>query len=323
MELDVDTTEAIEVKRRPQRVRQARPAPAHSSASAVSTLRRLLADLMELTKPEISLLVTVSALAGFLFGSPGGLEGWVLLATLLGVSCTAGGAGVLNHMLERNLDAKMRRTADRPLPAERITARTARYFGASLIGGGLVLLVAFVNTLTAALAALTVVLYLLVYTPLKQVTTYNTLVGTVPGALPALGGWTAATGSFGWGGWAIFAILVLWQIPHFLSLAWMYRQDYARANYVMLPVVEPSGSSTAALTLGSTVLLLGVSMLPVIAGVAGWVYFAGALFLGTWFIVPCVAFYRSRSGRNARRVLVASIYYIPMLVALIGADWIL
>ena len=225
--------------------------------------------------------------------------------------------------MERRYDAQMRRTANRPLPAGRIAPGAAFFFGAGLTLTGVATMLFLVNLPTALLAALTVLLYLFVYTPLKRRTKYNTLVGTIPGALPALGGFTAATGTLGLGGWALFAILALWQMPHFLSLAWMYRKDYARAGYAMLPVLEPDGHSTVRQTLFFAILLGIASILPTAVGVTGWVYLAGALVLSVWFLLPTYAFYRSRTTRDARRVLVGSILYIPLLVVLIFADrWI-
>lgn len=297
------------------------PAAAPSSEAVVSagTLTR---DLWSLTKPEISFLVTISALAGFLLGSPGALDVGVLAVTLVGVFLCAGGAGALNHYLERGLDARMRRTEGRALPAGRLAPATARTFGVVLVCVGVGLICPLVNPLTALLAALTVALYLFVYTPLKQKTKYNTLVGTLPGALPALGGYTAATGAFGWTGAAIFLVLLTWQMPHFLALAWMYRHDYARGGYAMLPVLEPSGDSTARQMLFFTVLLLAVSVVPFFTGAAGWLYLAGAVPLGLWFVASALRFYGRRTGQQARRVLKASIVYVPLLVVLIFADWL-
>ncbi len=273
-----------------------------------------------LTKPEISFLVTMSAFAGFLLGSPEGLAWGTLAVLLVGVGLTSGGVGVLNHYYEHRLDEQMRRTADRPLPAGRIRPEAARLFGFVLVTAGVGLLCPLTNPLTGVLAAVTVVLYLYVYTPLKRKTKYNTLIGTVPGALPALGGWTAATGEIGAGGVLWFLILAFWQMPHFLSLAWMYRKDYGRARYAMLPVVEPDGRSTAGQTLLFTGLLVAVSALPTVIGVTGPLYAAGALAAGVWFLVPAVRFYRSRSTQDARAVLMASIRYVPLLVLLIIAD---
>lgn len=277
-------------------------------------------DFWDLTKPEISFLVTLSALAGFLLGSPGEADGWRLCWTLAGTALSAAGGGVLNHYLERGFDARMRRTANRPLPSGRIRAPHALGFGVLLCAAGVAVLAALVGTLTTVLAALTIGLYLFVYTPLKRKTVLNTVVGTVPGALPALGGYAAATGTLGAGGWILFLILAFWQMPHFLSLAWMYRKDYARAGYAMLPVAEPDGGSTVRQTLLFTLLLAGVSIVPSLLGLTGWVYGAGALVLGLWFLVPAYAFYRTRTVREARRVLIASILYIPLLVVLIFVD---
>ena len=284
--------------------------------------RPAISDYWELTKPEISLLVTISALAGFLLGSPDTIDGWLLGLALAGTTLCAGAGGVLNHYMERKYDALMRRTAKRPLPSGRIAAKTALRYGLLLMLLGLGTLW-FTNLLTIGLAALTLVLYLAAYTPLKRHTQYNTLVGTIPGALPALGGFTAATGTVGAAGWTWFAVLALWQIPHFLSLAWMYRRDYARANYAMLPVLHPDGNATARQTLYATIALVATSALFTILGTAGWLYLAGAMLLGAWFLTPAYAFYRSRSTQDARRVLMASILYIPMLVIFICVDrWV-
>jgi len=280
-------------------------------------------DYLTLTKPEISFLVTISALAGFLLGSPDGVDGWRLVFTLLGTLLTSCGVSVLNHLFEADLDASMRRTMNRPLPAGRLSPQAARTFGFVLAGAGIGILCPLVNPLTAVLAIATGVLYLYVYTPLKRTTKYNTLVGTIPGALPALGGWTAATNSLGAGGWAIFGILLAWQMPHFLSLAWMYRKDYDRGGYRMLPVVEPDGHSTVRQTLGFTVLLLAISLTPAWLGLLSGVYAVGALLLGLAFLKPAVDFYRTRSVQDARRVLKASIWYIPALVLLIVVDRLL
>jgi protoheme IX farnesyltransferase len=282
--------------------------------------RPLLLDLWDLTKPEISFLVTISALAGFLLGSPTEIDGELLCMTLLGTALTAGGVGVLNHYLERHLDARMRRTADRPLPTGRVAPGVALTLGLALTAGGVALLLTQTNLLTTGLAALTVGLYLFVYTPLKQHTPWNTIIGTIPGALPALGGWTAASGTLGWGGAVIFAILACWQMPHFLSLAWMYRKDYARAGYAMLPVVEPDGRSTAWQMLAFTALLSLAAITLGLLDVTGWSYLPGALVLNVWFFVPVYAFFRSRTARDARRVLMASILYIPLLLVLIFVD---
>jgi len=305
----------------PNRSAEAATASAPASAAAPPSAWDTVRDYLELTKPEISFLVTVSALAGFLLGSPQVLDGWVLLWTLIGVVLCAGGVGVLNHVFERHLDGRMKRTARRPLPDGRVDPGTARLFGVGLVCTSVGLLCPLVNALTAILAALTAILYLFVYTPLKQKTRWNTIVGTIPGALPALGGYTAATGDVGPAGWAIFAVLAFWQMPHFYSLAWMYRNDYARGDYAMLPVLEPDGDSTAIQMIVFTVLLLGASVLPTAFGASGWIYAAGIVPLGLWFLWTTVRFHAVRTGVRARHVLKASIYYIPALVLLLGIDW--
>lgn len=280
----------------------------------------VLRDYLTLTKPEISFLVTISALAGFLLGAPGAFNGWTLFFLLIGVALTSAGACVLNHYVEMDLDAQMKRTATRPLPSGRLAPKAARNFGYVLVAAGVGLLCPLTNPLTATLAGLTVVLYLYVYTPLKRKTTLNTLIGTIPGALPALGGWTAATGSIGGSGLAIFAVLAFWQMPHFFSLAWMYRKDYGRGGYAMLPVVKPDGQATAFQTVAYTVALIGASIVPTLLGNTGLLYAGAAFVLGLWFLRPTITFYRTRTVHDARRVLKASIVYIPMLVLLILLD---
>lgn len=274
-----------------------------------------------MAKPEISSVVTMSAFAGFLIGSPAGLDAWVLLWTMIGVALCAGGVGMINHVLERPYDAQMKRTAARPLPAGRVDPDRARTVGILMVCSAVGILCPLVNALTAIIAALTAVLYLFVYTPLKRITKWNTLVGTVPGALPALGGYTAATGQLGAGGWAAFGILACWQMPHFLSLAWMYRKDYERGDYAMLPVVEPDGDSTARQMVGFAALLLPLSLLPTLVGSMGWVYGAAVVPLGLWFLWTTVVFYGERTGQKAKRVLKASVLYVPILVALLMVDW--
>lgn len=283
----------------------------------------VLWDYVVLAKPEISSVVTLSAYAGFLIGSPTALNGWVLLWAMTGVALCAGGVGMLNHVMEWPYDARMKRTEARPLPDGRVNPDVARRLGMLLVFVSVGLLCPLVNVLTAGLAALTAVLYLFVYTPLKRTTKWNTLVGTIPGALPALGGYTAATGHLGAGGWAVFGILACWQMPHFLSLAWMYRKDYERGDYAMLPVVEPEGDSTAAQMIGFAALLIPVSLIPVYLGVTDWIFGAGAVVVGGYFLATTIAFNSERTGKKAKRVLKASVVYIPALVALLTIDWFL
>jgi len=280
----------------------------------------LVRDFIELTKPEITFLVTLSSIGGFALAPDEHFDVVAFAALLIGVCLTSAGASTLNHWLERDNDALMRRTMNRPLPAGRISSNAARNFGCILISAGVGLLCPLTNPLTGAIALATALMYLFVYTPLKRHSTWNTLVGTFPGALPALGGWTAATGSVGWGGAAVFGILAAWQMPHFLALAWMYRKDYERGGYVMLPVTEPDGRSTVRQTLFFTFVLVTLSFTPVMLGLIGWLYGAGAGVLGIWFLFAAAAFYRSYSMQDARRVLRVSIAYIPALVLIMLID---
>lgn len=280
-------------------------------------------DFRELLKPGISTFVVVTAAAGYLFGAPTGVEPGVLLALLAGTALTAGGSGALNHAWERKHDALMERTQDRPIPAGRIRVGVAIAYGLLTLALGLGLLFLFVNPLTTGLAALTALAYLFVYTPLKRHTRYNTLVGAIPGALPALGGFAAATGTLGAGGWAIFAILYLWQLPHFFSLAWMYREDYARGGFAMLPAFDPEGKATALWALVAALALVVAGVLPTALGFAGWIYLVGMAALGTWFTLPAFSFYNEPSHRRARRLLLASIAYVPVFFALVVLDYVL
>lgn len=287
------------------------------------TRGEVLRDYFELTKPEITLLVALSAVAGFILAPNAAFDILRFIVLIVGVCLTSAGASVLNHWLERDMDGRMKRTMSRPLPAGRISPDAARNLGTVLIAAGVGLLCPLTNPLTGALALAAALLYIFVYTPLKRVTAWNTLVGTLPGALPALGGWTAATGSIGWGGVAMFGILAAWQMPHFLSLAWMYRKDYERGGYVMLPVRDPDGRSTVRQTLGYTALLVALSFAPNVLGLTGWLYAAGAACLGAWSLYAAVDFYRTYSVQDARRVLRISIVYIPALVLALLLDRIL
>lgn len=300
----------------PHDVPVARATTAPASIATPSALR----DWIELTKPEITFLVAISSLAGFVLGSPGAIDWARLAALLVGVVLSSAGGSTLNHVLERSLDGSMRRTASRPLPTGRITPTAALRFGTGLVAAGLAVLCPLVNPLTGVLAALTVLVYVFVYTPLKRVTAWNTLVGTIPGALPALGGWTGATGGFGPTGWAVFAVLVFWQVPHFFALAWMYRQDYARARYAMLPVIAPGGTSTVVHVVAFSILTAVASLLPWVFGDTGPLYAAGVLPLALTWAPSLVAFARTRSNTDARRVLMATIWYIPAWVVLIVLD---
>jgi protoheme IX farnesyltransferase len=282
----------------------------------------LAADLFELTKPGISAFLVVTAATGYLLGDPAPLD-WPRLAGLLvGTALTAGGAGAMNHAAEAVRDARMQRTARRPVPAGRVPASGAATFGVGLVVAGLVILLLATNGLTVALAALTVALYIGAYTPLKSRSTWNTLVGTVPGALPALGGYAAAVGALNPTGWAAFAVVALWQIPHFLALAWLYREDYARGGFRMLPSTDRAGTLTGGCVLAASLALLPVGMLPAAMGATGWIYLVGMAALGTAFTLPAFSFAAAPTDARARRVLVASFAYVPAFFALVLLDWL-
>lgn len=276
---------------------------------------------IELTKPRITLMVVITAAIGFFLGGKG-ISSYVLLAeTLLGTALTSGGAAVLNHYLERDVDSKMKRTRHRPLPMGVINASDALSFGIVLVLSGTSLLVWQVNLLTGFLALLTAFLYVLVYTPLKRVTWLNTFIGAIPGAIPPMGGWAAATGGeLGFGAWILFLILFVWQHPHFYSIAWMYREDYARGGFKMLPVVEPDGVSTFRQIVIYSLLLLPISALPTVIGMSGMVYCVGTLLMGLTMLALGVLLQRSHSVQHARRLLHISIVYLPVVLILIVVD---
>ncbi len=278
-----------------------------------------LADLVELTKPRITTMVLVTTAIGFLLAGGAG-EPMLLLHALLGTGLVAAGGSALNQLLERETDALMRRTARRPLPAGRMDAESALLFGVGLAAAGLAELALAVNLLTALLGALALGGYVLVYTPLKRVTPLATVVGAAPGAIPPMMGWTAMRDGFEAGAWVLFAILFLWQLPHFLAIAWLCREDYARAGFPMLPVVEPDGRSTARQAVLYGAALLPVSLLPTLLGLGGVPYLLGALILGIAFLGFCVAFSRSFSNLAARRLLLASVVYLPAVLGVMVLD---
>ena len=277
-----------------------------------------------LTKPRISSLVLVTSAIGFVLGSRSlGQESiaWGLFfTTLAGTLLSCAGAAALNSFLERDVDAKMVRTCKRPLPLGVLQPADALGFGVLLVGAGVALLAWQVNLLTGFLALLTAFLYVLVYTPLKRITWLNTMIGAIPGALPPLGGWCGATGSLDLGAWILFAILFLWQHPHFYSIAWMYKDDYRDAGFKMLPSVEPSGKRMFRHIIGFSLVLIPVSLLPVWAGMSGWYYGFGALALGIFMLYVGVRFSVIRSAEQARKLLRASVLYLPLLLILIVSD---
>ena len=275
---------------------------------------------IELAKPRILLMVLVTTTFGFLLGGGHRDSMALLFLTLLGVGSATGGAAALNNYLERDLDAKMVRTRGRALPAGLIEPPRALMLGVGLVLFGVLTLVWAANLLTGFLVLLAAFLYVLVYTPLKRITWLNTTFGAIPGAIPPMAGWTAATGHAGAGAWALFAILFAWQHPHFFAIAWMFRDDYRAAGFKMLSAIEPSGSRTVRLTIAFSLILLGVSLVPTLIGMAGWTYFSGTLLIGLLMLVAALGFARNLSMGNARRLLKASVLYLPLLLGLILLD---
>lgn len=279
-----------------------------------------IADWVELTKPRIASLVTVTAAVGFVLGSSAAVDLAGLAAALIGTALAAGGAGALNQVVERDVDARMRRTSDRPVPAGRVDPNTGLAYGLMLAALGLTILWFGANPWTSILGLITILLYIGVYTPLKKVTALNTLVGAVPGAIPPVMGWVASRGSLDWGAAALFSILFLWQLPHFLSIAWMYREDYARGGLKMLPTQDASGRMTGRVAASYGLALVPVSLAPTVLGLAGGLYFTGAMVLGVAFFGFAAALAVRRDRIRARRLLLASVTYLPALLALLVVD---
>ena len=271
------------------------------------------ADYIALTKPRLNLLVVATSAAGYYLGASSGPAVWPMAQAVAGTALVAGGAAVLNQVYERDTDALMRRTRMRPLPDGRVPAADARVFGLALAACGLALLAVRANLLAASLAAATLAVYLLVYTPMKRHSPFATLIGAVPGALPPLIGWTASHGSLSAGGAALFAIVFLWQIPHFMAIAWLYRDDYGKAGFPMLPVIEPDGRKTGRQAALYAAALLPASLVPGAIGLSEWPYLAIALLLGIALLWLSVGFARARSERSAQALFFASIAYLPLL----------
>jgi len=275
---------------------------------------------LELTKPRITWLILMSTGIGYFFGHRVPLDLWLLLNTLLGTALLASGTATLNQWYERDADARMHRTESRPIPSGLVTPLKAFLFGLALIVLGEVELALGVNGLTAWIGFATVGSYLLLYTPMKQRTWLSTTVGAFPGAMPPLIGFAAARGALTLEAWVLFAIIFLWQFPHFYSIAWMYKDDYARAGIRMLPVVEPDGVSTSRHILAFALLLLPVSLLPGFLNMTGHWYLAAALLLGAFFLRSAVRVARDRTLPNARLVLKASVIYLPLLYVALVLD---
>jgi protoheme IX farnesyltransferase len=278
--------------------------------------RERIAAYVELTKPRITFLIVLTSAAGFALASRGAVDYLRLGSALLGIALLSSGIATLNQYAERDLDGLMRRTAGRPLPAGKLMPWEALAFGVGLTVLAEIYLLVLVNPLSAWLGLTVIAGYLFGYTPLKTKTSLSTLVGAFPGAVPPLIGWTAARGTVGIEAWVLFAILFLWQFPHFLAIAWMYREDYSRAGILMLPVVEPNGRVTAQQIVVYTAMLIPVSLLPSALGMSGRIYFYGAIVLGLLFLYSSIRAAFSMSRQQARRLLLASVLYLPLLFIL-------
>ncbi|MFQ5839383.1 MAG: heme o synthase [Candidatus Methylomirabilales bacterium] len=286
----------------------------------VTRVQRYPADFLALTRPRVVVMVLVTTFVGFYVASVGAPDYVRLLHTLVGMALAAGGTLALNQYLERDVDARMERTRLRPLPDGRLQPIGVLVFGVAITSGGLLYLAFFVHVLSASLTAISVGSYLFLYTPLKRKTSLCSVVGAVPGALPPVIGWGAARGELGLEAWVLFGILFLWQIPHSLAIARLYRDDYARAGIRVLPVVEPDGGSTGRQIVSHCLALLAVGLLPTLIGLAGSVYFFGAIVLGLMFLGCGIILAISRSEASARLLLFASLVYLPVQLGLMALD---
>ena len=280
----------------------------------------VLREYFQLTKPRITLLIVISTAVGYCFGAAHAFSLVTLFHALLGTAFMAAGSATLNQWYERDTDSKMKRTRKRPIPAGTIEARHALYFGVAVSVLGAIELWSFTNSLAAALGVITTVGYLFIYTPLKRIGPICTTFGAIPGAMPPLIGFAAASGHLSIEAWILFGILFLWQFPHFHAIAWMYRADYERAGIKMLAVVQPDGKAMSRQILVTLVLLIPVTLAPTFVHMAGKVYFAAALLLGMAFLYFGVQICMEQTHLRARRLLLASVIYIPLLFAFLVFD---
>jgi protoheme IX farnesyltransferase len=281
----------------------------------------LAAAFLELSKPRMVTLILVTTAAGFYMAAPGSPDYLLLGSTLVGTALVAAGALALNQLMEREPDLLMERTRRRPIPDGRLQPTEALLFGAATVGSGLLWLTLAVNPLAALVTAAIVVSYLFLYTPMKRRSALCTVVGAFPGALPPVAGWAAASGELGTGAAVLFGIMFFWQIPHSLAIAWLYREDYRRAGFRLLPTVEPDGRSTGRHIIVNALALLGVGLLPTLIGLAGWVYFVVALAMGAWMLADGVRAARGLSATaSARRLMYTSFVYVPVVLAAMSLD---
>ena len=282
--------------------------------------KSVLHIFFELSKPNILSLVLVATFLGYYLGNLGMGSIEILFYTLLGTSMTASGSGALNHYLERDADAYMTRTKNRPLPAKLISPIKVLIFGICMVVIGTVLLLIKVNMLTGFLALLTAFLYTLVYTPLKSITWLNTSIGSIPGALPIVGGWTAAKGEIETMAWVLFGIMYLWQHPHFYAIAWICKEDYSKANYKMLPVIDSTGNRTIRQIFWHLILMIPISLLPVFLGSMGIFYLLGVTIITCGFFISAIPLARNQTIKSALILLKASVFYLPALLIIIIID---
>jgi len=288
-----------------------------NSAAAEKSWTAVFSDLV---KARLTTLVLLTSAVGFYMGEQGAINWFLFFNTLAATTLVASGASALNQLLEREHDAKMRRTQNRPLPSGRLQPTTVAIFGGVSSVGGLIYLALAVNLLTSVLGAVTLISYLFIYTPLKRMTWLNTAIGAISGALPPLMGWTAARNELTGEGWALFAILFFWQLPHFFAIAWMYRDEYAKAGFKMLSCEDADGRRTAEQSISNTLALLAVSLCPFIFKMAGAIYLAGAIVLGAGFLFCAIQFSRQLTLRRARILFLASILYLPLLLTILCWD---
>ena len=275
---------------------------------------------IDLMKPNILIMVLITTILGYFLGSDGKILWSNLTWMLIGTTFSAGGAGVLNQYLERDQDKIMNRTCNRPIPSGKISPQNALIFGIITVIVGTIVLVVKINLLTGSLSILTAFMYVLIYTPMKRVTWLNTSLGSIPGALPPIGGWAAATNSIDSGAWILFAILYLWQHPHFFAIAWMCKDDYEKAGFKMLPVIEPDGNRTIRQILWHLSLLFPISLLPVLIGMNGNIYLYGVLIITLYYFLSAFPMLYKKSYKNASRILKASVFYLPALMIIIIID---
>lgn len=293
---------------------------AEIGTAKVIGLRDKLTAYVEMTKPRIAILLVLTSAAGFYLGNTGTFDLVLFVNAMLAIALLAFGVATLNQVWERGLDRLMARTATRPLPTERLTSNQGLVFGVVLCVVAEVYLLIAVNPLTAFLGLIVIIGYVLVYTPLKTRTSASTAIGAIPGALPPLMGWTAAANEITIGAWALFAMQFLWQFPHFLAIAWMYREEYAKAGILMLPVVEPEGRITARQIVMFAIMLLPVSLAPFFFGISGYFFLVGGSILGLCMLWASIQAARSKTNSQARKLLLVSVIYLPLLFLLMVAD---